>query len=123
MLRSRSVAVKLIAVLALSLVAVGCGYGSNYNMMTGGPAAPRITQLSPMGVSANSGPVTLTVTGSNFTSSAVVYWDTSTLPTTYKSTTQLTAAVSASMVANTGSVSIYVHDAGGNSNSMMFDIN
>ena len=114
---------KLIAVLALSLVAAGCGYGSNYNMMTGGPAAPRISQLAPPSVMANSGPMTLTVMGSNFTQGSVVYWDTTPLSTTTQSTSQLTAAVTASMVANSGTVSIYVHASGGNSNSMMFSIN
>jgi hypothetical protein len=115
---------KLTITLLLCSFALGCGYGSGYNSMTGG-GAPSLSQLSPSSTTAGSGGFSMTVTGTNFTAGSIVYWGTTplTTSTTYNSTTQLTAAITAAMVANQGSVSVYVHSAGGNSNSMMFTIN
>jgi hypothetical protein len=111
----------LVPILLPSILAVGCGYGSNYNQMHG--AAPNIIQLSPQFVVANSGAFPLTIEGSGFTAGAVVYWNKTALPPTLDSNTELTVMISAAMVANAGSVAIYVHTTGGNSNTMMFNIN
>jgi trimeric autotransporter adhesin len=117
---------KLLVVLLLTIAAVGCGgYGSSYNSMTGGGAAPKINSLSPQSKAAGSAAFTLTITGSGFTAGSVVYWGTSPIAassTGYGSATQLTANISASLVANQGTVSVYVHTAAGNSNSMTFTI-
>ncbi len=117
---------KFVLVLLLAATAVGCGgYGSSYNSMTGGGAAPHISQLSPGSTAAGSAAFTMTITGTGFTSASVVYWGTTAIAagsTGYGSTTQLTANISASMVANQGMVSVYVHTAAGNSNSMTFNI-
>lgn len=116
----RSTAILLLSALLLCLPSAGCGYGSNYNAMNA--AVPRITQLTPQNVIASSGAFTLTLEGSGFTSGSTVYWNTIALAPTVDSATQLTIAISAAMVANAGAVSIYVHTAGGNSNTMMFDV-
>lgn len=107
--------------LLLCLLTVGCGYGSNYQPMTG--AVPKIIQLTPQNVVANSGGFILTIQGTGFTSGSIVYWNTIALVATLDSSTQLTVGVSAAMIANAGSVSINVHTPRGNSNTMMFNIN
>src|SRR5215468_11367935 len=116
----RSTAILLLSALLLFLLSVGCGYGSNYNAMNG--AVPKITQLTPQNVIASSGSFTLTIQGSGFTSGSIVYWNNTALAATVNSNTQLTVGISAAMIANAGTVSIYVHSAGGNSNLMMFNI-
>lgn len=60
---------------------------------TGGNPIPTVTSLSPPTVYAGSSGITLTVNGSSFLPSSVVYLNNSPLPTTYKSSTQLTALV------------------------------
>ena len=117
----RLTVILLLSTLLLSVLTVGCGYGSNYKAMNG--AMPRINQLTPQNVVANSGAFTLMIVGSGFTSGSIVYWNTTALAATMNSATQLTVGISAAMVANAGSVSIYVHTAGGNTNTMMFNIN
>jgi len=116
----RLTAILLLSTLLLSLLTVGCGYGSNYNPRNG--AMPKINQLTPQNVVANSGAFTLTIEGSGFTSGSIVYWNTTALVATLDSATELSVGISAAMVANAGAVSIFVHSAGGNSNTMMFNI-
>ena len=116
----RSTAILLLSALLLFLLSVSCGYGSNYNAMNG--AVPKITQLTPQNVIASSGAFILTIQGAGFTSGSTVYWNTIALAPTVNSSTQLTAAISAAMVANAGTVSVYVHTASGNSNTMMFNV-
>ena len=119
----RSTAILLLSALLLFLLSAGCGYGSNYNAMNGGNGpVPKITQLTPQNVIASSGAFTLSIQGSGFTSASIVYWNTIALAPTINSATELTIAISAAMVANAGSVSIYVHTARGNSNTMMFNV-
>ena len=117
---------KLLTILLLCVIAVGCGYGSSYNNTTGTTsAAPAIAQLSPSNVTHCGAAFTLTVTGSNFDASSIVYWGATPLSsaTTYSSSTQVTANITSAMISNAGTVSVYVHTNGGNSNSMTFTIN
>jgi predicted RecA/RadA family phage recombinase len=116
----KSSVILLFLTLLLSMLTWGCGYGSNYNAMNG--AVPKITQLTPQNVIASSGTFILTIEGAGFTSGSVVYWNTTALPATVDSSTQLTSVISAAMVANAGVVSIYVHTTRGNSNTMMFNV-
>src|SRR5262249_31311658 len=63
---------------------------------------------------------TLTVNGSNFVSASVVQWNGSARPTTFVSSTQLTAQIQASDIAASGDVAITVFTpppGGGTSNS------
>ena len=121
---------KFLLVLVLTAAAIGCGgYGSSYNSMTGGGAAPKITSLSPSSVTNGHATFTLTITGTGFTAGSVVYWAMSPIAsssTGYTSTTQLTATISASMVANptaSPGIPVYVHTSAGNSNTVYFMVN
>jgi hypothetical protein len=51
-----------------------------------------------------------------------VYWGTATRTTTYVSASQVTADVTEEDVMNPGSVQVYVHSGGANSNAVTFTI-
>jgi hypothetical protein len=112
--------VGLAFLLAISLMAAGCGYGShNYMNGTGMPA---ITQLMPNSISSGGPAFPLVINGTGFGTDAVVYWGPMTRTTTYKTTTQVTADITAADIMNAGTVQVYVHTAGANSNTMTFTI-
>ncbi len=86
--------------------------------------APVITSLSPSSTTATGATFTLTVNGTGFVSGATVQWNGSALTTTFVSSTQLTASVAASLIANTGSASItVVYPGGGTSSAVTLPIN
>jgi predicted RecA/RadA family phage recombinase len=97
--------------LLLTVLTLGCGYSSKNGTMAA--TAPTITQLSPSSMTAGSGAFTLTVSGMNFASGAVVYWNGGTVMTTFVSSSKLTAAIPAANVANTGTVLVHVTNPGG----------
>jgi hypothetical protein len=72
------------------------------------PVQPMLTSLSPSTVTAGGAAFTLTVNGTGFISGATVAWAGSARTTTFVSSTQLTAAISASDLANPGTVSVDV---------------
>ena len=77
--------------------------------VTGQPnATPALTALSPSTVAAGSPAFTLAVNGTDFVSNTVVSWNGSVRPTTYLTTTQLTAIISATDVASVGTFSVTV---------------
>ncbi len=99
----------VIFVLLLTCLALGCGYGSNYNSSTGTMATtPAITTLSPNNASVGGPQFTLTVTGSNFTTGSAIYWNNASVTTTYASTTSLTATIPASALQNAGTIPVFV---------------
>jgi len=106
--------------LGITLISVGCGYGS-HNYMNGN-GMPAITQLSPSITTAGGAAFSLTVDGSGFGTDTVVYWGTMTRGTTYESSTRVTANITAADIMNAGSVQVYVHSGGANSNAMTFTI-
>lgn len=119
---------KISCVLLLALFITGCGgYGTNTSM--GGGAAPHIDALVPNNATAGDPAFTLTVNGSGFTSSSIVYWNAATRPTTSAMANQLTAQISASDIATAGTVQVYVRTSGGiygggtNSNVVNFTVN
>src|SRR5205823_9737936 len=78
---------------------------------------------SPTCAAAGDPQFTLTVNGINFISTSVVNWNGAALTTTFVSSTQLTATVSASRIANPGTASItVVSPCGGTSNAVTFPI-
>jgi hypothetical protein len=88
------------------------------------PPQPVITSLTPNSVLTSNGAFTMTVNGTNFQSgsgASVVRWNNTALTTTYVSSTQLTAAVPASLLPY-GSASIYVITAGGTSPAFPFTV-
>ncbi|MBV9788003.1 MAG: IPT/TIG domain-containing protein [Chloroflexi bacterium] len=83
---------------------------------------PVINTLRPNVVMAGGEGFALTINGSGFTADAVVQWNGSALPTTYVNDQQLTARVTASLIANAGSASVTVIVGGTTSNSVSFTI-
>src|SRR6516225_5314908 len=92
--------------LAIGVLNAGCSVGSG---MTAGPTptptpmptptpnpAPSIATLSPATRVVGGTDFTLTVSGSNFVAPSVVQWNGSSRPTTFVSSSQLTAQIQAS---------------------------
>ena len=98
------------------------------NGVTSGSAAftvasgPVITSLSPGSAAAGGPSFTLTVDGAGFLSSAVVNWNSTALATTFVSATQLTAQVTANLIATPGTVTVTVVENGVTSTSASFTI-
>ncbi len=90
-----------------------------------GPAdyVPTLGTLSPVYTTAGGATFTLTLTGTNFTSGDTAYWGSTPLSTTYVSATQLTASVSASLIASASVVSIAVVNSFGSSTTLEFIVN
>jgi len=82
-----------------------------------------ISTLTPNAAVAGGSAFALTVNGTGFVATSQVQWNGTTLSTSYGSTTQLTASVPASLIANAGTASITVANPGGAvSNSAQFTI-
>ena len=121
---------KISCVLLLALFILGCGgYGNNSSMSSGGTTATHIDALVPNAATAGSAGFMLTVNGSGFASTSVVYWNGATRPTMFATAKQLTAQISASDIANAGTAQVYVRTTGGiygggtNSNTVNFPVN
>jgi VCBS repeat protein len=85
---------------------------------------PELDPIVPGAVAPGTSSFTLTVTGTGFVSGSVVEWNNSSLPTTFVSSSKLTAALSAAAIAsaNTAVVSIFSPGPGGGwSNSQYFE--
>lgn len=107
---------------------VGCGGGKT---ATAAPAAnpdssnpaPTLTSLNPASAPAGSAGITITATGQNFLSTSVIYWNSSPLPTSYTSSTKLTAQVATVDLQSAGNSMITVVNpspGGGTSNALTF---
>ena len=121
---------KISCVLLLSLFIIGCGgYGNNNSMSSGGTAASHIDALVPNTATAGSAAFMLTVNGSGFTSSSVVYWNGATRSTMFATAQQVSAQISASDIATAGTAQVYVRTSGGiygggtNYNTVNFTVN
>lgn len=86
-------------------------------------AQPTISSLSPNSTTAGGPGFTLTIVGTNFTSGATAQWGTTRLTPASVTSTQLTAAISASLIATAGAVKVTVTAAGGTSTAATFTIN
>jgi len=86
--------------------------------------APTISALSPSSGSQGGPAFTLTVLGTNFVSGSSVQWNGSSLTTTFQgSSTQLTASVPASLIANSSTANVRVVNPNGLvSNTMAFSV-
>jgi hypothetical protein len=87
---------------------------------------PALTGLSPDSGIEGDDPFTLTVTGTDFVAGSTVQWNGSDRPTTFVSSTQLTAQISMADVAGPGTANITVFNpapGGGTSNALVFTIN
>lgn len=84
---------------------------------------PVLTSLSPSSKVAGSGAFTLTVNGSNFVNgTSTVRWNGGNRITTFVSSTQLTAAITAADIVSSGTASITVANGSGVSNALPFAI-
>jgi hypothetical protein len=108
--------------------APGGGTSNAVNFVVG-PAptnpVPTITSLDPATATAGSPTFTLAVIGTNFVSGSLVRWNAENRPTTFVSSTQLTAAISALDIATTGTATVTVFNpapGGGSSNAVSFTI-
>jgi hypothetical protein len=87
--------------------------------------APVLYSISPDAATAGDPNTTLSVGGADFTSQSVVYFNSTALPTVYGSATQLTATISSSLLASTGTFNITVitpGPGGGTSTSLSFSV-
>jgi hypothetical protein len=93
-------------------VSNGSALSNSMNFSVTGPAAnlpaPTTTAIAPTGVTAGSGQLTLTVTGSNFSPCSTVQWNGAPNATAYLSPTQLTTVIPASDVTTVATVPITV---------------
>jgi len=88
--------------------------------------APTVTSMSPAAAVAGALPFTLAVTGTDFVATSQVLWNNDALPTTFGSSTSLTAQVPASDLASAGTASVSVvtpAPGGGTSSTLTFTIN
>jgi hypothetical protein len=90
-----------------------------------GNPVPVLSSISPSSATAGSAALTLSLSGSNFVSGAIVNWNGSALPTTFVSSSGLSASVGQSLLANAGTASVNVTNpapGGGTSGSLTFTI-
>jgi hypothetical protein len=101
------------------------GGTSNAQTFTINNPVPATTGLSPSSRTAGGAAFTLTVNGTGFVSGSVVQWKGASRTTTYVSSTQLTAAITAADVAAAGTAQVTVFNAtpgGGTSNAQTLTI-
>jgi hypothetical protein len=105
--------------------APGGGTSAAVNFTVNNPA-PTITTLSPTSATAGGAAFTLTVSGTNFDAASVVNFNGAARTTTFVSSTQLTAAITAGDIAAAGTPSVTVTNpapGGGTSAGVTFTIN
>jgi pseudomonalisin len=95
---------------------------SNWSAVGNAPGIV-LTSLVPSSAVAGTGILQLTVNGTGFTTGSIVQWNGSALPTTFVSSTQLTASVSSNLIASPGTAAVTVSDNGTISSSLPFTIN
>lgn len=114
------------ALLLLVLLTVGCGApASNRDPLAKGfalPQPPAIAALEPGSTPVNSVPFTMTVTGSNFGTDAIVIWNGTSLRTTFVSSQALMANLTSTDLQDTGLIPVYVRSGGLNSNTVQFNL-
>jgi YVTN family beta-propeller protein len=128
-MNSEALATRTLVVLGIvSLVFLaGCGGGtaSTANPTPTPNSTPTITTISPNDAVAGGMGFTLTINGDNFVAGSTVNFGGAALAATFVDSTQLTAAIPASIVASTGTVAVTVTNpapGGGTSNAMNFSI-
>jgi IPT/TIG domain len=107
---------------ALAAALAGCGGSSGGG---GNNPVPEISSLGPDSAVAGSAAFTLTVSGSAFISSSTIDWNGTPLSTSFVSSTELQAQISAADVATAGSASVSVVNpapGGGASGALLFSI-
>jgi hypothetical protein len=103
---------KIISLLSLTVLWLGCGYGSPKQQAPQAGVVPAISELSPDNAKAGGADFTLTVNGSNFNNSAAVNWNGTAQATAFVTGKQLTAAIPASAIATAGTAKVTVTNPG-----------
>ena len=106
------------------LLLAGCG-GGTQPTSSGSNTTPTITTISPNTAAAGGAAFTLTINGTNFVAGSTVNFGGSAPPTTFVSSTQLTAAIPAASIASTGTPAVTVTNpgpGGGTSKAINFTI-
>ena len=109
---------KMVSVLLLTLLCLGCGgYKSSNSTAPSAGTVPVIMQLVPNSMKAGSAGFALTVNGSSFNTDAIINWNGTMQTTTYITGNQLMTMIPASAIATPGTVAVTVtnpgHPAGG----------
>jgi hypothetical protein len=99
---------KLITILMLSAIAVGCGYGSHTTTPPSPGTAPTISSLAPASATAGGAAFMLTVNGSSFTSGAVVSFANQKMTTAWVNSGVVTASIPQSSIMTAGTVPVTV---------------
>ena len=108
--------------LGVAACVAGCAKEGESPFVNPGPS---LVTISPSSVASSGPSFTLTVEGTNFVSASVVQWNGSGRPTTYVSSTRLSAAISDSDIAAIGTVQVAVSSpapGGGVSNPLTLTI-
>jgi len=117
----------LAAVVLMSLAVALAGCGGRSQVSTPPPSlnpAAVLSSLSPSSVMAEGNGFSLSLRGSNFSSSTTVLWNGQPVPTTFVNSQQVTATISASLIAAAGVVSVAALNANSTeSNVLQFTIN
>ena len=96
---------------------------AEFELTPGGNPVPAITSLFPSSADINGPALMLQITGNSFIAGSTLSWNGSALPTTFVSTTQLMAVISASDLAQPGTAKVNVitpMPGGGTSNFLTF---
>jgi len=86
---------------------------------------PTITNINPSSATAGGVDFTLTVNGTNFVSGSIVRWNGANRTTSYISSTQLQASITAADIASSGTATVTVFNptpGGGTSNGVIFRV-
>ncbi len=78
---------------------------------------PTVASLNPASANAGGPVFTLTVSGANFVNGSSILWNGAAVPTTFSSSTQLTAQISAQLAATPGTATIVIVNPGGASSN------
>lgn len=79
----------------------------------GCPATPSVSSISPSSATTGGAGFVLTVNGGSFSSNAVVVWNGSPQTTSFVSSSQLTAAISSTQIAQPDTAAVYVYNPTG----------
>lgn len=97
---------------------------TDYSSTTNNPV-PALSAMSPSSAAAGSAALTLNLTGSNFINGSVVNWNGTALPTTFVSSSSLTASVASNFLSTAGTATVNVFNpspGGGTSGNLTFTI-
>lgn len=112
--------------ISLAFLLSGCGGGSGGGNGGGTPPSiPSLTSIAPSSATAGAVAISLNLFGSNFENGATVQWNGPALPSTWISSTQMSATVPAGDVVNSGSADVTVTNpspGGGTSAAQIFKI-